>query len=226
MNYCFHCGATISNLDECLTCRLNLKNYKRLFSSYQNFERVLRNNNEYRYLPNYLTFKSKTYLYQSSIERRFRIYKRGTLCIVDFGYNIGSEFRGRHFAIVIDKKDNIWSESVLVVPLSSKSKGPYRVALNTVISDILEKVYEKVLKIIDDSSEEIDKETKMRLLNSIAIQIEKYNKHSWALIKDIRKISKLRIQLPKTIYDPIGRARVPNEVLNAIDEKIIECFLK
>lgn len=39
---------------------------------------------------------------------------------VKLGSNIGSEFSGNHFCVILDNKDNKGKETVTIVPLSSK----------------------------------------------------------------------------------------------------------
>ena len=46
-------------------------------------------------------------------------YKRGSIIQVDFGYRIGSELGGLHYAVVINKVSNYNSDVLMVVPLSS-----------------------------------------------------------------------------------------------------------
>lgn len=60
---------------------------------------------------------------KSSLPARYYHYDRGTVIRVDFGVNMGSEFCGLHFAIVLDKKDNNRKKTLTVVPLTSKNKS-------------------------------------------------------------------------------------------------------
>lgn len=46
-------------------------------------------------------------------------YKRGDVIKVGFGFNIGSEYGGLHYAIVLDKVNDHSSSTVTVVPLTS-----------------------------------------------------------------------------------------------------------
>ena len=47
-------------------------------------------------------------------------YFRGEIVRVKFGVNIGSEFSGEHFAIVISKRDTMMNPTLHVIPLTSK----------------------------------------------------------------------------------------------------------
>ena len=50
-------------------------------------------------------------------------YKRGDIVFVNFGFNIGSEFGGEHYAVVIDNNNDRNSSTITVVPLSSYKPG-------------------------------------------------------------------------------------------------------
>jgi len=50
---------------------------------------------------------------------RNKRYDRGDIVKVDFGFNIGSEHGGLHYAVVMDKQNNLSSPIVTVIPLSS-----------------------------------------------------------------------------------------------------------
>lgn len=50
-------------------------------------------------------------------------YKRGMVIHVDFGYRVGDEYGGRHWAVVINPNDSIKSGILNVVPLSSIKEG-------------------------------------------------------------------------------------------------------
>jgi mRNA interferase MazF len=65
-----------------------------------------------KYLIDEVTFDPKTHIR----------YKRGMVVHVDFGFRVGAEYGGFHWAAIIqnDKKS---SETVVVVPLSSVKKG-------------------------------------------------------------------------------------------------------
>lgn len=93
---------------------------------------------KYYNLPNYELDRSIELLKETtkgySISKNQKIYKRGSLIYVDFGVNVGGEFSGPHFAIVLNKNDNSRNEKLLVVPLTSK-RGDHRVHLSDTISE-------------------------------------------------------------------------------------------
>ncbi len=51
--------------------------------------------------------------------KRLIYYKRGDIVLAHFGYNIGSELGGVHYAVVVESDNNIASNVVMVVPISS-----------------------------------------------------------------------------------------------------------
>ena len=53
-------------------------------------------------------------------EKTFKKLARGQVVKVDFGINIGSEICYTHFAIVLNKNDSIYSDSITILPITSK----------------------------------------------------------------------------------------------------------
>ena len=62
---------------------------------------------------NYLGFE------KSFVPQKLKFYKRGDIVLVHFGYNVGSELGGAHYAVVVENNNNKASNTVTVVPLSS-----------------------------------------------------------------------------------------------------------
>lgn len=54
---------------------------------------------------------------------RLPYYKRGDVLYVDFGFNIGAEFGGVHYAVVVENNNNKRNGNIVVVPLTSLDKG-------------------------------------------------------------------------------------------------------
>ncbi len=54
---------------------------------------------------------------------KLRYYKRGEILLVDFGYNVGSELGGIHYAVVVESNNNKASGQIVVIPISSMEKG-------------------------------------------------------------------------------------------------------
>ena len=80
-------------------------------------------------LTDWLT-KWSSYLQQESTFKpdSLKKYKLGEIILVDFGFNVGGELGGRHYAVVLDRNNNPRSGRVLVAPISSydPNQGPHR----------------------------------------------------------------------------------------------------
>jgi len=55
--------------------------------------------------------------------KRLIYYKRGDVIHAHFGYNVGNEFGGVHYAVVVENNNNITNGLVTVVPISSLEEG-------------------------------------------------------------------------------------------------------
>lgn len=79
--------------------------------------------------------ESKTLLYEINTRPvRFKRYSRGQIVKVKFGVNIGSEFSGDHYAIVISKQDTMLNLILHVIPLTSK-KHSYNIRIENLLYD-------------------------------------------------------------------------------------------
>lgn len=62
--------------------------------------------------------------FEESFKPEFlKYYKRGEIVLAHFGYNIGSELSGIHYAVVVENNNNKTNKTVTVVPLSSLEHG-------------------------------------------------------------------------------------------------------
>lgn len=72
-------------------------------------------------------------------------YKRGQIVFVNFGYRIGNELGGNHYAVVLDTKNSKKSKTVTVIPLKSKKDKEtpyskiYHVSLEECVKNLLYK---------------------------------------------------------------------------------------
>lgn len=53
------------------------------------------------------------------IPAKLKYYKRGDIVLAHFGFNVGSELGGTHYAVIVENNNNKASNTVVVVPLSS-----------------------------------------------------------------------------------------------------------
>ena len=73
---------------------------------------------------NLISYWLKDYVRMINYEEKFNptrniAYKRGNIIKLNFGFNIGSEYGGLHYAVVLDKHNAHNSPVVTVVPLTS-----------------------------------------------------------------------------------------------------------
>ena len=179
--------------------------------------------------------RSQRLLYETTlpIDKKYKRFRRGSIIKVDFGVNIGSEFSEQHFAITLSKKDGIYDNTVIVVPLTSK-KHKKSVNLGKLISDsYLKSLQEKVDK-LQEEMQEIDiekcefnpeyisefKEVKKVLNYYKSIK----DNFSYACIDQIRTISKLNVLPPMNKYDIVGNYKCSKEIMNEIDKQIIKTY--
>ena len=88
-------------------------------------------------------------------------YKRGNIVKLNFGFNIGSEYGGLHYGIVLDNKNDHNSPVLTVIPLTS-IKGdrfihPNSVELGNEIYKALKLKYDTISKALKEEKEEIAK---------------------------------------------------------------------
>ena len=161
--------------------------------------------------------ESETLLYEVKVKpTRFKRYSRGQIVKVKFGVNIGSEFSGDHYAIVISKKDTMMNPVLHVIPLTSK-KHNYNVKVNSILYN-----ENKLNELNEILLNETDKQNIKEINNCLKYYNNRKNKDSYACIKHLKTISKLSICKPMNKYDYLNELKVSNEVLTKIDKEIIK----
>lgn len=170
--------------------------------------------------------------------------------MVNFSPQQGHEIKWPHYAITITKKDQPYIATLTVIPLTSKGKK-YLTSLGTWFGDSMVKMIQKklddhVTELLQLQSELISigpdnfKDETVITFNK-KIEIEKLNqnelkelttkykdiqKASFANVYQITTIDKSRIISPINKFDPIQDIRVPNYVMDKIDEEIKRLFIK
>lgn len=179
--------------------------------------------------------KSKRLLYEIGLDKnkKYMRYPRGSIIKVDFGVNIGSEFSEQHFAITLSKRDKIYDNSLIVLPLTSK-KHKNTINLGRLISNgYIESLQLQVEK-LQSELKEIDIENcefnpnYIKEIKEIEKILNYYKKikdnFSYACIDHIRTISKLNILPPINKYDIVGNYKCPKEVMEEIDKSILKIY--
>ena len=87
-------------------------------------------------------------------------YKRGNIVKVNFGFNIGSEYGGLHFGVVLDKHNDHSSPVLTVIPLTSlkenKAIHANSVDLGNELYRLLKIKYDTISKALKDEQDDID----------------------------------------------------------------------
>ena len=155
--------------------------------------------------------------------------------MVDFSPQVGSEIKGKHFAIVLTKKDRNSNELLTVIPLTSKYHK-YHIDFGNEIRDSIYNQLMKSLEVIikeycsldevflKEDFEKISKD--MEMCNQIANRYKSLKEHTYGKPHQITTISKYRIIKPINKLDPIRKLVVSNEVMDRIDNTIIKLFTK
>lgn len=178
-------------------------------------------------------------------------YQRGQIVFVNFGYRIGRELGGAHYAIVIDVKNAQNASTLTVVPLKSykgKETSYNKIYCVKLQSDLRNKLYAKGTSIkaavfsrlleisqqlnlpnsnISNHSLKLEKQ-KLKKRHKLAEDVIKYSKKlkdgSIADIGQITTISKQRIMQPCKSGDVLANIHIDLEDLIAIENKIRYLF--
>lgn len=186
-----------------------------------------------RMLRSEKTFDSKKLLF----------YKRGDIVSVDFGYRIGSEFGGKHFAVVIDNHNSKKSGILTVVPLTSKKSNykescfnfELKVGLHELHRMKFKAVFEECKSALSDliskskNSDESASDIATRISNvskrineaqMLKAETEKLKTGTIVEVGQIITISKIRILNPKQSSDSLSKIHLSSEDLDKLNEKI------
>lgn len=178
------------------------------------------------------------------LKKYYKKYEKGTIVYVKLGINIGNEFSGNHFCVVLNKKDSIYNPILTVVPLTS-SGTKFNILIKENIlqlassllhkqaNNIAEKFlsHSKVLYEIEGEvseslkaiSDELQKDSEK--LFKVYDRYERYEQEkTYANILNITTISKDRISKINK-YDPSGEIQYSDEVIEMIDTKVKNRFL-
>lgn len=198
-----------------------------------------------------LSYWLKDYSNYLSFEKNFnprknKRYKRGEILKVNLGYNIGSEEGGVHYCAVLDKNNALSSPVITVIPLTS-IKGPLPQILPTGNLHIGSQIYyklqnkikeksvaylEKLNSITPDDDTDAFNQQLQAVASDVAVvqkmkaEISRMKMGSIALVNQITTISKMRIIDPKNTAGVLSGIRLDNDILNKIDAKITELYLK
>ena len=175
-------------------------------------------------------------------------YNFGEIVFVNLGFNVGQEFGGPHYALVLNKHDIKLKGVITIVPLSSlKDKDKNKLGDRLYLGDILKKTIQdkfsnnlkKLQEKIDSTLEELNnnkitRETFLSKLKYYQKKLEhnkqlqslftKMNNETIALTNQVTTVSKMRILNPKTPDDSLANIIVPKSTMKMILEKIHKLY--
>lgn len=159
-------------------------------------------------------------------------YKRGNVVKINFGFNIGSEYGGLHYGIVLDNKNSHNSPVLTIIPLTSvKDNKPIHnnsVELGNEIYRSLKLKYDTILKSLKDEQDEIT--TTLSAFSSLIETSEKtlldaqeYDKSSVEYSQKLDIVSKYiddAVKLRETWHQKREHNNEEQEYLNKIGTEI------
>lgn len=146
-----------------------IQNKKEAIKSLNQMLEYLINDKSMRHLKkaNLVSFWIKDYVKMINFEENFDptkniAYKRGNIVKLNFGFNVGAEYGGLHYGIVLDNKNDHNSPVITVIPLTSKKDSkelhPNSVDLGNDIYRLLKVKYDTISKSLKKEQEEIEYE--------------------------------------------------------------------
>lgn len=179
-------------------------------------------------------------------------FYRGSIVNINFGFNLGSELGGLHYAIVL-QNSNRKNPNITVIPLTSlkpdkdikqlrptelylgqelyfKIQGKYealKISIPTelrYLRNIIVHSAQTDSKDVQQKIEELSKQSELMVKTMNKLKTLKYG--SIAVMNQIRTVSKMRIIDPTNEYDILYNLRLSTNNLNLIDKKIVELFTK
>ncbi len=177
-----------------------------------------------------------------------RKYKRGEIIKAHLGFNIGAEFGGLHYCVVLDNNNSQNSPTITVAPLTSLKDNkdlnnlyPTELYIGTKLFDLLHlkintilEENKNILKFFKEmeSHNKIDSKKLLQVAKKVnecrrtLKEISKLKSGSIILLNQITTISKIRIYDPKRNDDSLAKIKLPNDVMDEIDNKIANFYLK
>lgn len=141
--------------------KTNLSNEekKNKISQFLNLYYSNSNNFKINQLPSWISLFASILRKEVSndLPKYYKHFVPGEVVLANFGVSIGQELCGTHFAIVLNKKDNKYNSTLLVVPLSSKYHDDY-VSLDRELAERMEETVKKSNKEINRKLDYIRKE--------------------------------------------------------------------
>lgn len=161
-------------------------------------------------------------------------FRRGNIANINFGFNLGSELGGLHYAIVIS--DSRPTNPMLIVAPMTSFKPSHQLNDCEIFIDnqlflqlkgkqdaLVQTLKHQRATSIDNESDDIN--SKLDQLQKIKKQIQKLKNGSIINISQICAISKMRVIDPQSPLDVFYNISVSSDVLDKIDNKIKQFFM-
>lgn len=161
-------------------------------------------------------------------------FRRGNIANINFGFNLGSELGGLHYAIVIS--DSRPTNPMLIVAPMTSFKPSHQLNDCEIFIDnqlflqlkgkqdaLVQTLKHQRATSIDSESDDIN--SKLDQLQKIKKQIQKLKNGSIINISQICAISKMRVIDPQSPLDVFYNISVSSDVLDKIDYKIKQFFM-
>ena len=162
-----------------------------------------------------LSYWIKNYIQMLRHERpqSYRRFQRGDVVKVDFGFRIGSEHGGLHYAVILNSNDSRRAPVVTVVPLTSLKSEEQRNSLHFGEIDLGDQLVQKLRnKLTQSPTPALQREVDRLKIGSIA------------LTNQIVTISKVRITDPVRGSSPLSGIRLDSDAMDKIDT-VLKVFL-
>lgn len=188
---------------------------------------------------------------EDSFELPKHKYNRGDIVQVNFGYRLGSELGGRHFAVVLDAHNNMNSNVVTVIPLTSLKRktrnSVYTIILEKGLFDLQKEKFSKLLDRAEQNSNKLDVllknahteeelkiikeelkklENQIEAIESVSNQIDRLKSGTVAQISQITTISKMRISNPLYAKDSLNGIKLTDNDMDRISENLKKIYFK
>lgn len=220
------------------------------------FDNLINGNDADKKKASILSYWINDYIHYISSENTAvppnRKYNRGDVLLINFGYRIGSELGGKHFAVVIDNYNSKKSPIITVAPLTSLkenySENLYTYALESSIYDLHMKKRQKLIMQASESVKELNKfkfeeennskfdrgrwerqliicSKKLQAIDDLDNSIEKLKTGSVVSVGQITTISKQRILNPKNHDDTLSGIKLQRNDLDKLNERLINLYI-
>ena len=162
-----------------------------------------------------LSYLIKNYIQMLRHERpqSYRRFQRGDVVKVDFGFRIGSEHGGLHYAVILNSNDSRRAPVVTVVPLTSLKSEEQRNSLHFGEIDLGDQLVQKLRNKLTQSSPP-----------ALQREVDRLKIGSIALTNQIVTISKVRITDPVRGSSPLSGIRLDSDAMDKIDT-VLKVFL-